>query len=280
MLSRLLCVVLLASACKSVTPSAPTPDLSTPGAAVRPYGLYVPPSLDTSQPQPLVVLLHGYGANSATQDAYFLMTSLANQKGFYLALPEGTVDPGGSQFWNATDACCNFYDSAVDDVANLVALIADASATNKIDAKRVFLWGHSNGGFMAHRFACDHAELVAGIVSLAGAQWTDAARCTPSSTQKVAVLQVHGTSDAIIKYAGGDLSVINASSKRVYPSATATVATWAQKNGCGAALVDSGATLDLERNLPGAETKIERHDCPSGGASELWTITNGSHVRR
>ena len=47
-----------------------------------------------------------------------------------------------------------------------------------VDPGRVCLIGHSNGGFMSHRFACDRADLVAAIVSLAGVPTgSDLGRC-------------------------------------------------------------------------------------------------------
>ena len=38
-------------------------------------------------------------------------------EGFALAFPDGTRDSSGRRFWNATDACCNFENTPVDDVA-------------------------------------------------------------------------------------------------------------------------------------------------------------------
>ena len=37
-----------------------------------------------------------------------------------------------------------------------------------IDEKRIWAFGHSNGGFMVNRMACDMADKIAGIVSMAG----------------------------------------------------------------------------------------------------------------
>jgi pimeloyl-ACP methyl ester carboxylesterase len=81
----------------------------------------------------------------------------------------GQQDRRGHRFWSATDACCNLDGLAVDDVAYLRAVIRDVSARHAVDPRRVFIVGHSNGGFMAHRMACEASDLVAAVVSLAGA---------------------------------------------------------------------------------------------------------------
>ena len=95
--------------------------------------------------------------------------------GFLYAFPDGTRDRLGNRFWNASDACCDLFQSGVDDVAYLTAVIDDMSARFHVDAKRIHLVGHSNGGFMSHRYACDRAERVAAFVSLAGDNYKDAA---------------------------------------------------------------------------------------------------------
>lgn len=125
---------------------------------------------------------------------------------------------------------------------------------------------------MAHRLACEHSELIAGIVSVAGATWSDATKCQPQSP--VSVLQVHGTRDATIKYAGGTRH------GGVHPGAEATLGTWAVKNGCtGKGLEKAGADLDLVSDLPRAETQREAFGgCPAGIGVELWRLREGSHI--
>lgn len=236
----------------------------------RPYGLVVPASYDPESPTPLVVLLHGYGATAPLQDVYFRFTPNAEANGYLLALPNGLKDAGDSQFWNATDACCNFGNDPVDDVAYLEALIDDVAAQYNVDDRRVYFVGHSNGGFMAHRLACEIGDRIAAIVSLAGATWNDAAACPAQSP--VNILQVHGTDDETIAFDGGNNGGV------VYPSASDTVAQWAAANGCGGELVND-STADLEVDIDGAETIQDGYmDCPPGGQVALWTIDGGGHI--
>ena len=140
--------------------------------AARPYLLTVPQG-DPKTPLPLVLVLHGYGSTGKRHDDAWGFSALGLREGFLVAAPDGTVDPRGNRFWNATDACCNFYGSTVDDVAYIRALLDDVAARTPVDPKRVFVVGHSNGGFFAHRLACDMPERIAAVVSLAGAQWMD-----------------------------------------------------------------------------------------------------------
>lgn len=238
----------------------------------RPYDTTVPDSYDESAPTPMVMLLHGYAADAASQDSYFGVSKLARTKGFLVALPNGLESSVKNRYWNATDACCNLEATVVDDVAYLTAVIADMKRRFNVDPKRVFIAGHSNGGFMAHRMACERSADIAAIMSLAGEQFVDPKKC--KADHPVAVLQVQGDQDETVNYEGGSLGL---GTGLVYPSAKTTVATWAKKNGCSESLDATDETLDLESKLAGKETTVARHTCDSG-AAELWTIVGGKHI--
>ena len=243
------------------------------GTSERPATLFVPPGYDPDVPAPLLVLLHGYTSNGEEQDAYFRVRAEAEERGYLYLHPDGTVDAIGNPFWNATDACCDFVPSGVDDSGYLAGLIEEVQAGWSVDPGRVYVVGHSNGGFMSYRMACDHADLVAAIVSLAGATFDDPSACTPS--RPVSVAQVHGTSDQVVAYEGGHLY-----GDPTFPSAPDTVATWAGYDGCGEwTLAADGGTLDLDVGLLGAETSVATAvGCPAGVGVELWTIDGGSHI--
>jgi polyhydroxybutyrate depolymerase len=216
-------------------------------------------------------MLHGYTYTAAMEDKFLGLGKTASDKGFLYALPDGTKDDLGLQFWNATDGCCNLYGSTVDDVAYLKAVLKDVKRRYNVDSKRVFLIGHSNGGFMSYRMACEDADEIAGIVSLAGATWMDPSRCRPSSP--VTVLELHGDMDTVIKYDGGQF----AQSLAPYPSAHATVAQWAKLDGCTGMLTTSGAPTDVDNGIPGAETRVESYGgCPHSAVA-LWTMQGGGH---
>ena len=219
---------------------------------------------------PLVLMLHGYTANGALQEGYFKITPLAESRGFLYVHPDSTQDAvNGAHFWNATDACCNFHASTVDDSAYLKSVIEQVQKTYNVDPKRIFLMGHSNGGFMSYRMACDHADTIAAIASLAGSTWNDDAKCAPKAP--INVLQIHGTDDELVKYAGGTFAA-------PYPSAQVTTIKWAKLEGCSAGATTQPVPLDLDRDLPGAETTAYAYTgCSAGGSVALWSIAGGHH---
>ncbi|RYE89723.1 MAG: hypothetical protein EOO75_11345, partial [Myxococcales bacterium] len=208
--------------------------------------------------------------NHEAEESYLQLTPVAAQKGILYAHPAGTLNAQLQPFWNATDACCDFFKSQVDDVAYLSGLIDEIKGRYAVDPKRVFLVGHSNGGFMAHRMACERADLVTGIVSLAGATFADPGACQPGAP--VSVVQVHGTSDETVLYGGGLFFGVS------YPGAVTTASRWAALDGCTLGAT-TAATLDLDAALPGSETAVRRAGpaCAAQSAVELWTIQGGVH---
>ncbi len=242
-----------------------------PVGGPRPAKVYVPGSYVEGTPTPLLVMLHGYGASGLAEEIYLGLRPIADAKGLLLVHPDGTIDAQKKRFWNATDACCDFNKTNVDDVGYITGLVDEIAARFTVDASRVMLLGHSNGGFMSHRLACEKSGKFSAIASLAGMAYADDARC--GSPGPIAVLQIHGTADDTVPFDGEALAGgISA------PSAEATVAKWAAFGGCTSGPTQ-GAPLDLDRDLAGDETTVSRYDgCKPGAAAELWAIQKGSHV--
>ncbi len=234
----------------------------------RPFEVFAPDSYDGSAAMPLVVLLHGYGITGEMQEEFFQLQPLAESRGFLLAHPDGTIDADGSHFWNATDACCGFG-ATVDDSAYLAAVIRHIEADYRVDPARVFLVGFSNGGFMSYRMACDHADLIAAIVSISGATFLDPAACNPS--EPVTVAEIHGDNDEAIAYEGGTFR------DEPHPGAQQTVAEWAGYNGCTGPATEATEGRDLDRRFDDAIV-TQYEGCPPSGAVELWTIPHGTHI--
>jgi polyhydroxybutyrate depolymerase len=237
----------------------------------RPVNVLLPDGYDPAEPTPLVVLLHGYGQDSTVQDSYFVMSAVAAAQGLVFAAPDGTTDEGGARFWNATDACCDFYAAGVDDSAYLEGLLDEIESRANIDPSRIYFVGHSNGGFMTYRMACDHADRIAAIVSLAGATFENQNDCAAS--EPVSILQIHGTADTDIFYDGG----VHGSSGLVYPGAVESVERWVAVDGCDATPVP-GAPRDIDLEIAGDETTVDIYQGCDGTAVELWSIQGGGHV--
>lgn len=242
-------------------------DRESPLGGSRPARVTVPDDYEHATPHPLVILLHGYSATGQLQDLYLDFTPRATARGFIAVVPDGKTNPGGQQYWNASPGwCCDFLSSGVDDAGYLLGLVEEAKGRFNVDPARVYLMGHSNGGFMSYKLACEHAEVFAAMVSIAGAMPLSGDDCAPS--EPVGVLQVHGTFDAVINYFG---------TFGQYPSAETAVERWAGHNGCDTS-ASVGEDKDYDNGIFGAETSVLEHRGCRGGAAELWKMSGSAHV--
>ena len=241
---------------------AGTPDMNggfvttDPLILARPYEGRAPAGYDGSKALPLIVSLHGYQGTPFLQDAFFGLGAVENDKQFLYAMPAATKDKGGSFRW-AVDG----NPAGIDDVAYLDAVIRDMSARYRVDPKRVYMTGHSNGSAMTFRYACDRAGTVAAVVPVSGTYSTDPTVCNPS--MPVAVLHVIGDQDPA--YPGN-------------PTSQAHVAYWATRDGCNPMPDTSSPPLDLDTSIPGDETAVTRYKDCAGGAAEFWLIQGAPHV--
>ncbi len=238
----------------------------------RPVDLWVPTGYDPAVPTPLLLLLHGLSTSGPLQELFFRLKPEAEARTVLYAHPNGTFSENGSRFWNATEACCDFDGSGVDDSTYLRELIDEIRSHYNVDDHRIYLTGHSNGGFMAYRMACDHDDLIAGIAGLAGAMLSDPTDC--GATEPVHVLHIHGTEDGSVEYEG----LTGTGDNPGYPGVAESVAYWAERGSCDATPTD-GAAIDLDNSVEGAETTVSRHEgCDPGGSAERWTIVGGEHI--
>jgi polyhydroxybutyrate depolymerase len=240
------------------------------GTADRPATVIVPPAHDGTTELPLLIVLHGYGASGRVQDAYFKASIIARERGFYLITPDGTVDTGGSRFWNAQPGCCNFGGSTVDDVAYLTGLIDQAEAQLPIDRTRIYFLGHSNGGFMSYRMACEISDRIAGIAVLAGGDFVGATDCVPD--RPVSVLHMHGTADATVSYESLATGLVHA-------GAVESTQRWATRAGCDLASATEDGPFDFDNGVAGDETTTTDYEAGCTGAVvSLYTMEGSPHI--
>ena len=254
-----------------------TDDLSSfeIGPSDRTAMLTAPGGHDFSRPLPLVVSLHGFSGNGWLNSYWMDLFQSTHENEHLLLWPNGTANSAGVRFWNATDACCNFEDIDSDDVEWLTALIDEAVSLYGADPDGIILVGHSNGGFMSHRMACERGQLIRSIVNMGGSNYNDFANDC-QDTGRPNILNVHGTLDTVIWYNGGILWSWGGLNQ--YPSATLSTSFWADRSGCDVSSTEMG-TLDLDSLVFGEETTMDEHlNCEDGNRVALWSIESGGHT--
>lgn len=182
----------------------------------RRYLVYTPASY-AAQPDknyPVVFNFHGSGMTMAEQMLYTQMNRAADRHGFIVVYPSGV-----KQDWNVGFGMS--YLEGTDDIGFTEALLARLKQDYRVDDRRVYATGLSRGGFFALRIAAELPHKFAAVASV-GAPMPEPVIQHHTSTGKVGVLQLHGTADQVVAYAGKPTG---------YLSAEATYDYWLQRNG-------------------------------------------------
>lgn len=230
----------------------------------RTYLLHLPSSYDGSHAVPLVLDFHGGGGRAESEMRTSGFSTLADEKGFIVVTPNGSGRFGDIILtWNGGTCCGYAVTNHIDDVGFVRTLIADLQTAAKIDMKRVYATGISNGGIMAYRLACDASDLIAAIGPVAGTQ--NVAPCEPK--EPVAVIDFHGTADEHLPYNGGlgDQSLAGVN----FASVKDSIDFWVNFDGCST-VPQTESFADIQHET--------YNNCANGTAVELYTIVGGKHA--
>jgi polyhydroxybutyrate depolymerase len=190
---------------------------------VRNYTLNLPPGYYDSSGFSMVIALHGGGGSARQFETTSGLTDKANASGFVVVYPDGT---GQIETWNAGTCCGSAVTKQIDDVKFISALIDKLVSTYKINSKKIYATGHSNGGMMCYRLACDLANKIAAIAPNSSTMVVTSP-CNPS--RAIPVLHMHSKLDQNVIYTGA----VGGGVSRVYfPPIDSVLNVFSLKNNC------------------------------------------------
>ncbi len=149
---------------------------------LQPYRVFVPTKYDAAKPMPMVVALHGMGAD---ENSYFrdydngIVKREAEARGYLVVCPKGR----GSASMYAGDAERDVMD-----------VIAAMRRDYNVDADRIYLTGHSMGGYGTWSIGAKYPDVFAALAPIAGGG-------LPSSLSKikhVPQIVIHGDNDPTV----------------------------------------------------------------------------------
>ncbi len=230
----------------------------------RPTFVHVPDDYDGRTPTPLVILLHGRGATPDLVDYLVGWRDLVDVDDFFLLVPESETDAGVPR-WNwQLDA------DYVDDVGYITGLIDQMTDEWSIDADRIVIAWHSNGGYMSYRMACTIPSRLSAVMPYAGLyRRADVSGCDASAS--VSVLHLHGTADGSNGYEGSESEL----------GVQELGALWAERAGCSPSPTDQ-PRMDLTDSVEADETRVQTFDdgCTGVERVTVWSMEDGGHNAR
>lgn len=173
-------------------------DRSLPAQIKLYYDLIAP----TARPAPLLIALHGYGANKTQmmREAQQMAPegfAVASLQGFHQHLREPKETGGPLRFgfgWLTNfkpEESVSLHHRALRDLID--GLVEEGIA----DVERVFLLGFSQSCALNYRFAFTHVDLLRGVVGICGGVPGDWETSESYQRTKSAVLHIAGTRDEL-----------------------------------------------------------------------------------
>lgn len=251
---------------------APSPEPGTAqlelrvGDDIRTYLLHVPPRpprrFGFSEQYPLLIVLHGSGASGQTIRQLSHLDSLADASGIVVLYPDATRNWLGLQSgWNAGACCGAAVRNEVDDVGFLRALIAHVETGLRVDHRRVYVAGFSDGARMTYRAGCEMSAEVAAIGVVAGSLVEPS--CKPA--RPVALIAFHGLADSEVGF--GDSSFTPSPRPEVAAPVPIPPAVrfWASSNDCRRATVARSSPSVTRTTFAGCAADVVFYGIEMGG---------------
>ena len=259
----LLCGLFLLTA-SAVTLAASVSETLKSGGDLRNYWLVRPEGIEKTKPAPLLMVLHGSAGSgedmmTVTRRGF---ERLADKEKFVVVYPD------------ALERRWNDQGGTVDDVGFLLAIVDKLVADGLVDKNRIYVAGISNGGMMAQRLACEQADRIAGIATVAGGL-PEPLQATCKPARALPVLVIQGTEDPIVPWSGGAVAGFEDFGKVL--SARETAKFWAANNRCG----DGGVIAAEPDRDPKDGTRVKMEvfaSCPAGAAVKLAAVEGGGHT--
>ncbi len=196
-----------------------------PHGQKRTYLLHVPADLANYQAVPLVFVFHGGGGDGAGIERMTRFSELADREGFIVVYPDGLW-----KNWNdgRAPSVSRAHRENVDDIGFVAALIDAVSMDHRVDSKRIFATGISNGGIFSHYLAANLSSRIAAIAPVSGGI-AERFRDQFKPEKPVSVFIIQGTDDPLVPFHGG--GIVRGRRGRIIDTDEA-VRLWADCDGC------------------------------------------------
>jgi poly(hydroxyalkanoate) depolymerase family esterase len=229
----------------------------------RNFKLWVPGTLDTGRPSPLLMLLHGCTHDAQDMAEISGMNKVADANRFLVVYPEQSRLANLMKCWRWFHPKHQARDAGEPSI--LAAVVDQVRSTHNVDAERVYVAGVSAGGAMASILAATYPDIFAAVAVFAGAEFKAATSASEGfaamkeggpdpvrqgqlafeamhrglarkSRRRMPVIAFHGTADA-----------------RVSPvNVDQVIAQWSKTNACLAAAQAESESALAETVIDGA----------------------------
>jgi polyhydroxybutyrate depolymerase len=239
----------------------------------RKYILHIPSTYDGTKETPLVIFLHGGGGNAQSAQGFTNFNQVSKTNGFLMLYPQAFFEAGANSYVWADGRGLAPDVLGIDDVGFIDKLVTNLKAEYKVNAKKVYLCGFSNGSFLTQKIAFEKNAQYAAIGTLGGTM-NQSLFNTGNPSRAIPMMYVFGTADPLVPYNGG---VVSGPNTLPVVGIDQAVNYWVTKNQCQ-------TTLPVV-NVPNTNTTdnstVTVYEYTNGTCNskvKFYKITGGGHT--
>lgn len=251
----------------------------------RTYRVHVPRSYTGRTPMPLVLAFHGYQMTGTAMRAVSLLDITSESNGFIVVYPDGVDRRWGD---------APFSETGIDDVAFVDAMLKKLHESLRIDDRRIFACGISNGGKFVQKLACDMSNRIAAIAVVA-ASGLDKVLAGCQARRAIPIVFFMGSEDPLIPREGeardlgkageflglADVGITtlggNVGSMAGLYTAANVIEYWSKHNNCPPA--PRSETLPDRHPEDGCRVRRDYYGPGSSGSEVIvYTVDGGGHT--
>ncbi|WP_461114675.1 glycoside hydrolase family 9 protein [Spirosoma jeollabukense] len=186
----------------------------TSGGRTRTFSYHLPTSAPSAN-LPLMIAYHGDGGTGTSFQSYAGLDAVANTQNFIVVYPNAVSVGVSIQFNKYADTAPGFGSAgdtdgpnpadpnAPDDVLFTSDLINYFTQTYQINPNRVYVTGHSGGGFMCYFLSMALPNKIAAFAPVAASLWVNNtysnAYFTAANYKPVPILHIHSAGDPTVE---------------------------------------------------------------------------------
>ncbi|WP_265444543.1 alpha/beta hydrolase family esterase [Flexivirga meconopsidis] len=227
----------------------------TSGGRTRSYILHLPKDYEKRSDWPLIVAYHGRGSTGTEIEGFSGLSNLPA----VVAYPNGEIGTGSG--YRQAFQGAPYSPPGVDDVRFTSDLLGRLQSEYCVDPTRTYATGKSNGAGFVGLLACRMSDRFAAFAPVAGAFYPQATEGC-NTAKPASVLEIHGTGDATIPYAGDP--------DRGLPPIRSYVDGWAARDRCAA--TPKVRTIGRDVQI------VDWSGCTAGTSVRHVAVSGGGHV--
>lgn len=239
----------------------------------RYFTVHLPPKYESSEQNPLVIFLHGGNGNMLSAQGSTRFNQVSNKNSFVIVYPQGYVETEEDSYIWADGRNTRADQEGINDVGFINKLVDSLIIDFRINPKRIYICGFSNGSFLTQRIAFQGNSKFAAMGTLGGTMQEEF-RTNRNPGKAIPMIYIFGEADPFVPYNGGPVA---GTATKPVSGILESVEFWRNNNNCR----DELEPIDVENKVKNDNSTVriyEYGDCDCDANVKYYEVLGAGHT--